>query len=109
LAARTPRTGPPLPTGATNQNPADIGFLRLLLEDYRTHDSKILEQGFWAVAVHRFGNWRMGLPRLVRLPFTIAYKLLDRWVEWTCGISLPYTTKVGRRVRLWHHGGMIHL
>jgi serine O-acetyltransferase len=28
-------------------------------------------------------------------------------VEWTCGITLLYTVKVGRRVRIWHHGGMI--
>src|SRR5262249_25520050 len=64
-------------------------------------------QGFWAVAVHRFGNWRMGLPRLVRPPFTLLYRFLYKWVEWTCGITLPYTTRLGRRVRLWHHSGMI--
>ena len=29
------------------------------------------------------------------------------WVEWTCGISLPYTVRLGRRVRIWHHSGMI--
>jgi serine O-acetyltransferase len=28
-------------------------------------------------------------------------------VEWTCGITLPYTVKLGRRVRIWHHSGMI--
>lgn len=38
---------------------------------------------------------------------SLLYKLLYRWVEWTCGISLPYTVKVGRRVRIWHHGAMI--
>lgn len=98
----------PSSMGTTNQNPADIGFLALLREDLLVHDSKLLEQGFWALAVHRFGNWRMSLPsKLLRLPFSITYKLMYRFVEWTCGISLPYTVKVGRRVRLWHHGGMI--
>jgi serine O-acetyltransferase len=32
---------------------------------------------------------------------------LNKWVEWTCGITLPYTVKLGRRVRIWHHGGMV--
>jgi serine O-acetyltransferase len=49
----------------------------------------------------------MGLPRLVRPPFTLLYRFLFKWVEWTCGITLPYTTKLGRRVRIWHHGGTI--
>ena len=93
--------------GERNMNPAGIGVLALLREDLRTHDGKILEQGFWAVAVHRFGNWRMGLPKLLRMPCTLLYRFLVRWVEWTCGITLPYTVVLGRRVRIWHHGGMI--
>ena len=44
---------------------------------------------------------------MLRLPFSVLYKFLDKWVEWTCGISLPYTVKLGRRVRIWHYGGMI--
>ncbi len=94
--------------GATNQNPDNLSLLALLREDKANHYNSIWEQGFWALAVHRFGNWRMGIkPKAVRLPFSVAYKFLNKWVEWTCGISLPYTMPVGRRVRLWHHGGMI--
>jgi serine O-acetyltransferase len=94
--------------GATNQNPAGMGLWALLREDWRTHDRAWLEQGLWAVAVHRFGNWRMGLrPKLIRLPFSLLYKFLDKWVQWTCGITLPYTVRLGRRVRIWHHGGMV--
>ena len=103
---------PPAPAvsvnhGERNMNPAGIGLFALLREDLRTHDGKILEQGFWAVAVHRFGNWRMGLPKVLRIPCTLLYRFLNRWVEWTCGITLPYTVVLGRRVRIWHHGGMI--
>ena len=99
---------PPAEMGATNQNPTGIGIVALVREDLRVHENKLLEQGFWALAVHRFGNWRMSLPnKFLRLPFSLVYKLLYRIVEWTCGISLPYTVKVGRRVRIWHHGGMI--
>ena len=94
--------------GQVNCNPAGLGLWALWQEDLQTHDGLWLEQGFWALAVHRFGNWRMGVrPKLLRLPFSLLYKLLYRWVEWTCGISLPYTVPVGRRVRLWHHGAMI--
>jgi serine O-acetyltransferase len=99
---------PPLPKGDRNENPGGMSLWRLLLEDFRTHDSGLFEQGFWALAVHRFGNWRMGIRwRFFRAPFTLLYRFLFKWVEWTCGISLWYTTKVGRRVRIWHHSGMI--
>jgi serine O-acetyltransferase len=97
----------PLSQGDRNDNPPGIGFLALLREDLRTHDRNLFEQGFWAVAVHRFGNWRMGLPKPLRAPMTVLFRALSKWVEWTCGISLPYTVRLGRRVRIWHHGGII--
>ena len=94
--------------GDRNANPEGVGLLALLREDLRTHGGDPLEQGFWAVAVHRFGNWRMSVrPKLLRAPLTLLYRFLFKWVEWTCGITLPYTTLLGRRVRIWHHGGMV--
>ncbi len=94
--------------GQQNLNPAGIGFFALLREDLRTHENDPLSQGFWALAVHRFGNARMSIrPKLLRAPFSILYRILYKFVEWTCGISLDYATKAGRRVHLWHHGGMI--
>ena len=94
--------------GERNQNPPGLGLWALLREDRLTHDGGWLEQGFWAVAVHRFGNWRMGVrPRFLRVPLSIVYKVLEKWIQVTCGISLAYTVKVGRRVRIWHFGGMI--
>jgi serine O-acetyltransferase len=98
----------PLNRGDRNLNHSGIGFLALLREDLKTHDGRLGEQGFWAMAVHRFGNWRMGIrPKIFRAPLSIVYRMLYKGVELTCGISLPYTVIVGRRVRLWHHGGMI--
>jgi serine O-acetyltransferase len=99
---------PPLPKGDKNENPPGIGMLELLAEDFRTYDQSLLEPGFWAVAVHRFGNWRMGLkPKLLRAPCTLLYRTLATSVNWGFGIKLDYTVKLGRRVRIWHHGGMI--
>lgn len=92
--------------GRRNLNPEGIGFWALVAEDFRTHERKLFEQGFWAVFVHRFGNWRMDQPKLVRAPATLLYRILFKLVEWFCGISLWYTVKLGRRVRIWHHSGM---
>jgi serine O-acetyltransferase len=94
--------------GDRNENPPGIGFLALLQEDLRTNGGTILEQGFWAIAVHRFGNWRMGIRfKPFRAPLTIVYNLLYKLVEVAAGISLPYTVALGRRVRIWHHSGII--
>lgn len=99
---------PPLNPGIENGNPAQIGFFALLKEDYRNHGSTFAEPGLWAVWTHRFGNWRMGIKiKILRLPFSILYKLFYYWLTWFLGIKLDYTVKLGRRVRLWHNGGMI--
>lgn len=93
--------------GRTNQNPSGIGFWALVAEDYRTHGRLPFEQGFWALFVHRFGNWRMGQPKIIRAPSTLLYRILFKMVEVIGGISLWYPVKIGRRVRLWHHSGMV--
>jgi serine O-acetyltransferase len=102
------REAPPLEKGDRNLNPSSIGLFTLLREDLCTHDGKWFEQGFWALAVHRFGNWRMGFRwKVVRAPLTLMYRVMFKWVELTCGITLPQITRIGRRVRIWHHGCMI--
>jgi serine O-acetyltransferase len=99
---------PPLNPGNENLNPKGIGILALLREDLRTHNNDLFEPGFWAVAMHRFGNWRMGIrPKLVRIPFSILHRFFARFVELIGGIHLPYTVRLGRRVRIWHHGGIV--
>jgi len=106
---RAPQGGVPVYTmsGKTDQNPKDIGFFALLREDLRTHES-LFAQGFWAVAVNRLGNRRMAVRnRLLRAPLTILHDLLYLVVHWTARIELPYIVKVGRRVRIWHHGGCV--
>jgi serine O-acetyltransferase len=107
-AARVQRPPPPLPLGDTNKNPEGISFFALVAEDFRTHDRNLLEAGFWAVAVHRFGNWRMQIkPRALRIPFSATYKFVHQCVQWGFGIQLDYTVELGRRVRIWHHGGIV--
>jgi serine O-acetyltransferase len=96
------------PVGDYNANPTGIGFLSLLAEDFRTHGSDPLSPGFWAVAVHRFGNWRMSVrPKPLRGPLTLAYRTAYYGVIALWGIDLPYNVKIGRRFRLGHHGCMV--
>lgn len=104
----TQPVAPPLNTGEKNLNPKDLGFFALLKEDYITHDRSLVELGLWVIWIHRFGNWRMSIPfKFIRFPFSILYTIAYYWVTWFFGIKLDYTVKVGRRVRLWHHGGMV--
>lgn len=93
--------------GDVDNNPRGIGLRALIAEDFRTHESSLLDPGFWAVALHRFGNWRMGIrSRLLRAPLTLIYRFLYQIVRLGFGIELPYPTILGRRVRIWHHGGI---
>jgi len=93
--------------GDRNENPRGMGLLALLAEDYQTYDRDLFDPAFWAVAVHRFGNARMGVRiKLLRAPLTLIYRLMYKTMIWQWGINLPYNTRLGRRVRIWHHGGM---
>jgi serine O-acetyltransferase len=93
--------------GRFNRNPPGLSLHALIAEDFATHERDPFNQGFWAIAVHRFGNWRMGVRNgLLRAPLTLLYRMLAKTNEWLGGIDLKYTVKVGRRVRIWHHGGM---
>jgi serine O-acetyltransferase len=108
IGEQVARAEPPEVLGARNKNPPDVGFFALIAEDFRTHERKLLEAGFWAVALHRFGNWRMGIRwKPARAPLTLVYRTLFLLLTWMWGIDLSYTVKLGRRVRLWHHGCMV--
>jgi serine O-acetyltransferase len=95
----------PLRKGDRNENPEGIGLLELLAEDFRTHGSDPLAAGFWALAVHRLGNWRMGLKtRTLRAPLSVFYTVARQAVVAAWGMDLPYNSRIGRRVRFNHHG-----
>lgn len=94
--------------GRNNANPCGIGFWSLVREDFITHDRQFFAQGFWALFWHRFGNLRMSVrPRVIRMPLSLLYKFMHKACQWFGGIDLPYTTYVGRRVKLEHFGGMV--
>jgi serine O-acetyltransferase len=92
--------------GDENHNPENMTLLELIREDFRTNGSS-LTPGFLALAIHRFGNWRMDVRfKPARAPLTLLY----RGAHWTSttlwGIDIPYITKLGRRIRIDHHGAV---
>ena len=78
-----------------------------LREDWRAHERDIWRQGLWTLVIYRFGRWRYRLPALLRKPVSLVYKLLKVSGQILTGIDLPCETRVGRRLRIEHFGGII--
>lgn len=80
----------------------------LIAEDYRAHGREWTRPGFRALAVHRFGNWRMSVrPKLLRAPLSILYRWGYRHCRNVYGIEIPYTATIGRGVVVEHQGGIV--
>jgi serine O-acetyltransferase len=85
-------------------------LLAVLREDWQAHGCDWTKPGFRALAVHRFGNWRMHIEsRWLRAPLSLVYRCLYNFVRNVYGIELPYTVQIGRRVVFEHqHGIVVH-
>lgn len=96
-------------TSSTNASESEVlGFWAQLKEDWIAHERDWTKPGFRAVAVHRFGVWRMSLePKILRGPFSMLYRALYRKVRNSYGIELPYTVQLGRRVIIEHQSGIV--
>lgn len=94
--------------GAYNANPEGLRFWTLVAEDFATHGRAWCSQGFWALFWHRFGNWRMSVrQKPLRAPLTLLYRIMFKATEIFCGIMLPYSVPIGRRLTIEHFGGVI--
>lgn len=82
-------------------------LFRLVREDFRTNDGSLTRPGFQALAVHRFGNAVLGLPRVLRAPLSVLHDVCHVFVRNVYGIELPRSAKVGRRVRISHQSGIV--
>lgn len=98
----------PMQAGEHDANPTTVPFWALVREDYRTHGCRLSSPGFWALAVHRFGNLRMRARGPLRPPLTLAYRVAHQGVIMLWGIDMPYSVPIGRRLRICHHGS-VHL
>lgn len=92
----------------TAHEPKALGIWQQIQEDWEAHGRDWTKPGFRAVAVHRFGVWRMQLqPKLLRAPFSILYRMLFRKIRNTYGIELPYSAQLGRRVIIEHQSAIV--
>ena len=88
--------------------PQESGLWAIIHEDWTVNGRDWTKPGFRAVAVHRFGVWRMQIePKALRVPFSVVYRFLYRHVRNVYGIDLPYTVQLGRRVVIEHQSGII--
>jgi serine acetyltransferase len=77
-------------------------------EDYRAHERDWTRPGFRAVAIHRFGNFRMQLgSKLGRRALAPVYWYCYRYVRNHYGIELPYSVRLGRSVVIEHQGAIV--
>lgn len=84
------------------------GLLAQVREDWAAHGRDWTLPGFRAVAVARFGAWRMGVkPKLLRAPLSVLYRVLYRRVRNVYGIELPYSVELGRDVVFEHQGAVV--
>jgi len=90
------------------QGPASLReLMQYWAEDYEVHRRDASTPGFRAIAVHRFGNYRMRVRKPWRGLLTLIYQPLYEHCRNHYGVELPYSAKVGRRVRIEHQGGIV--
>lgn len=95
-------------TTETQPETKDMRLWEQIKEDWIAHKRDWTKPGFRAVAVQRFGVWRMKIqPKLLRAPFSILYRALYRKIRNSYGIDLPYTVNLGRRVIIEHQNAII--
>lgn len=91
-----------------NTNNDRPNLFSLIREDLKAHGGDWTRPGFRALAVYRFGVWRMSVrPKLLRAPLSLLYRHFYRRVRNHYGIELPYTATVGRRVVIEHQSGIV--
>ena len=77
-------------------------------QDWQAHDCNWTRHGFWALVVYRFGRWRYGIPsRLLRVPFSLAYKVLKFGADALLGIEIPCEAVIGKGFTIEHTGAIV--
>lgn len=97
-----------LVNNVSDQETETMSLCQQIKEDWIAHEKDWTKPGFQAVAIQRFGVWRMQIKsKLFRAPFSVIYRMLYRFVRNFYGIELPYTVKLGRRVIIEHQSGIV--
>jgi serine O-acetyltransferase len=88
--------------------PDSLTLWQQIVEDWNAHGRDWTKPGFRAVAVYRFGVWRMKIqPLALRAPLSVLYRMLFRKIRNGYGIELPYSAKLGRRVVIEHQSCIV--
>lgn len=82
-------------------------LVQYLAEDYEVHRRDHSLPGFRALAVHRFGNYRMHVRTPWRRALSLVYHQLFRYCRNHYSIELPWSAQIGRRVLIEHQGGIV--
>lgn len=86
----------------------ELNFWQLLKEDFITHNRDWTSCGFRAMVVYRFGGWAGNIRfRFLRKSMLFIYMIFYRWIRNYYGIELPWSAKLGRRVRIAHQSGIV--
>lgn len=107
-ATQQPATTSSASAAAHNDAPKPLSLRAQIHEDWHAHGKDWTLPGFRAVAVARFGQWRMNVkPKILRAPLSILYRVLYRRVRNVYGIELPYSVQLGRNVVFEHQGAVV--
>ena len=88
--------------------PSTLSLRAQIREDWIAHSRDWTRPGFRAVAVQRFGAWRMTInPKPLRAIFSIVYRNWFRYCRNVYGVEIPYTVQLGRRVIFEHQGCIV--
>jgi serine O-acetyltransferase len=79
-----------------------------LRADWHAHQRDCGSQGFWALAVYRFGRWRYRVrPAPLRKCCSLIYKIGFKLIQIITGIELPCEAQIGRHFIIDHFGGIV--
>ncbi len=77
-------------------------------QDLKTYKGDWTAPGFWALCCYRFGRFRYKIkPRLLRMPFSLLYKIYYHVIQILTGIEFPCEVVIGKNFRIDHHSGII--
>lgn len=85
-----------------------LGLWALIKEDWEVNGKDWTKPGFRALAVYRFGVWRMTIRnKLLRAPLSVIYRWGFRRVRNRYGIEFPYSIQAGRRIVIEHQSAIV--
>jgi serine O-acetyltransferase len=82
--------------------------IREIVEDYKSHKRALISQGFWALAIHRYGTAARSIRFApLRFPFVVLHVILTKLSEIFFGIYIGANAKIGSHCVIEHFGSII--